>query len=197
MSGMSKRIVLGLSAAAITVGAGGRRIRDGPGRRRTGSRAWTWRSRPVRRTRRTWRPIRTRRPRRTGRTDGRSRTDDARAAGSDERPAGSGEADSRLASRRAASARRTRDGGARRARISRDRSGAFDETLIRTRAADVAAVEADETVARARIYAEVFQILTAGSAGEAEDDAGGTCSSGGAERSAGSRGTEVGRVASH
>jgi Spy/CpxP family protein refolding chaperone len=40
-------------------------------------------------------------------------------------------------------------------------SGAFDETLIRTRAADVAAVEADETVMRARIYAEVLQILTA------------------------------------
>jgi Spy/CpxP family protein refolding chaperone len=37
----------------------------------------------------------------------------------------------------------------------------FDETLIRTRAADVAAVEADETVLRARIYAEVVQILTA------------------------------------
>jgi Spy/CpxP family protein refolding chaperone len=29
-------------------------------------------------------------------------------------------------------------------------SGAFDETLIRTRAADVAAVEADETIMRAR-----------------------------------------------
>jgi protein CpxP len=40
-------------------------------------------------------------------------------------------------------------------------SGAFDETLIRTRAADVAAVEADESVMRARIYAEVLQILTA------------------------------------
>jgi Spy/CpxP family protein refolding chaperone len=40
-------------------------------------------------------------------------------------------------------------------------NGAFDETLIRTRAADVAAVEADETVMRARIYAEVLQILTA------------------------------------
>jgi len=39
-------------------------------------------------------------------------------------------------------------------------SGAFDEALIRTRAADVAAVEADETVLRARIYAEVLQILT-------------------------------------
>src|SRR5262245_4927915 len=36
----------------------------------------------------------------------------------------------------------------------------FDEALIRTRAADVAAVEADETVLRARIYAEVLQILT-------------------------------------
>jgi Spy/CpxP family protein refolding chaperone len=40
-------------------------------------------------------------------------------------------------------------------------SGDFDETLIRTRAADAAAVEADETVMRARIYAEVLQILTA------------------------------------
>jgi Spy/CpxP family protein refolding chaperone len=39
-------------------------------------------------------------------------------------------------------------------------SGAFDETVIRARAADVAAVEADETVLRARIYAEVLQILT-------------------------------------
>jgi Spy/CpxP family protein refolding chaperone len=39
-------------------------------------------------------------------------------------------------------------------------SSAFDETLIRTRSADVAAVEADETVLRARIYAEVLQILT-------------------------------------
>jgi Spy/CpxP family protein refolding chaperone len=39
-------------------------------------------------------------------------------------------------------------------------SGEFDETLVRTRAADVAAVEADETVLRARIYAEVLQILT-------------------------------------
>src|SRR5262245_3493658 len=39
-------------------------------------------------------------------------------------------------------------------------SGAFDEALIRTRAADVASVEADQTVLRARIYAEVLQILT-------------------------------------
>ena len=39
-------------------------------------------------------------------------------------------------------------------------SGSFDEALVRTRAADVAAVEADETVLRARIYAEVLQILT-------------------------------------
>jgi Spy/CpxP family protein refolding chaperone len=36
----------------------------------------------------------------------------------------------------------------------------FDESLVRARAADVAAVDADQTVARARIYAEVFQILT-------------------------------------
>jgi Spy/CpxP family protein refolding chaperone len=40
-------------------------------------------------------------------------------------------------------------------------SEAFDEALIRSRAADVAAVEADETVLRARIYSQVFQILTA------------------------------------
>ena len=39
-------------------------------------------------------------------------------------------------------------------------SGGFDDALIRTRSADVAAVEADETVLRARIYAEVLQILT-------------------------------------
>jgi Spy/CpxP family protein refolding chaperone len=39
-------------------------------------------------------------------------------------------------------------------------SGAFDETTIRTRAADVAAVEADETVMRASVYAQVLQILT-------------------------------------
>ena len=37
---------------------------------------------------------------------------------------------------------------------------AFDESVVRARAADVAAVDADATVARARIYAEVFQILT-------------------------------------
>ena len=36
----------------------------------------------------------------------------------------------------------------------------FDESVIRARAADVGAVEADETVVRARVYAEVFQILT-------------------------------------
>jgi Spy/CpxP family protein refolding chaperone len=39
-------------------------------------------------------------------------------------------------------------------------SGAFDETVIRSRAADVAAAEADESVLRGRIYAEVLQILT-------------------------------------
>ena len=39
-------------------------------------------------------------------------------------------------------------------------SPTFDESLIRARAADVAAIEADQTVARARIYAEVFHILT-------------------------------------
>ena len=36
-----------------------------------------------------------------------------------------------------------------------------DEALIRQRSADVAAIEADMAVARARAHAEVFQILTA------------------------------------
>lgn len=36
----------------------------------------------------------------------------------------------------------------------------FDESAVRTRAAEVAAIDADMAVARARIYAEVFQILT-------------------------------------
>ena len=40
-------------------------------------------------------------------------------------------------------------------------SGTFDESAIRARAADVAAVEADVAVAQGRIYSEVFQILTA------------------------------------
>jgi periplasmic protein CpxP/Spy len=39
-------------------------------------------------------------------------------------------------------------------------SPAFDESAVRARAADVAAVEADMAVARARIYNEVYQILT-------------------------------------
>src|SRR5262245_39186871 len=39
-------------------------------------------------------------------------------------------------------------------------SGAFDETVIRARAADVAGVEADEAVLRGRVFAEVLQILT-------------------------------------
>ena len=39
-------------------------------------------------------------------------------------------------------------------------SAAFDEGVIRARAADVAAVEADAAVARARIFAEAYQILT-------------------------------------
>jgi len=39
-------------------------------------------------------------------------------------------------------------------------SPSFDETVIRQRAADVAAVDADQAVMRARIYAEVLQILT-------------------------------------
>jgi Spy/CpxP family protein refolding chaperone len=39
-------------------------------------------------------------------------------------------------------------------------SSSFDEGVIRARAADVAAVEADESVLRARVYGEVLQILT-------------------------------------
>src|SRR3954462_4659994 len=39
-------------------------------------------------------------------------------------------------------------------------AGSVDEGLIRTRAADVAAVEADETVLHARVYSEVLQVLT-------------------------------------
>jgi Spy/CpxP family protein refolding chaperone len=37
----------------------------------------------------------------------------------------------------------------------------FDEATVRTRSAEVAAIDADMTVARARIYSEVFQALTA------------------------------------
>jgi protein CpxP len=37
----------------------------------------------------------------------------------------------------------------------------FDEATVRTRAAELAALEADGAVARARGYAEVYQILTA------------------------------------
>jgi Spy/CpxP family protein refolding chaperone len=36
----------------------------------------------------------------------------------------------------------------------------FDEGLIRAKAAEVAAVEADQIVANARIFAEAYQILT-------------------------------------
>jgi protein CpxP len=36
----------------------------------------------------------------------------------------------------------------------------FDEAAVRTRAAEIAAVEADMAVARARVYAEVYQVLT-------------------------------------
>jgi periplasmic protein CpxP/Spy len=39
-------------------------------------------------------------------------------------------------------------------------SPSFDEGLVRTRAAEVAALDADLAVARARIFADVFQILT-------------------------------------
>ena len=40
-------------------------------------------------------------------------------------------------------------------------TGTFDESAIRARAADVAAVDADVAVAQGRVYGEVFQILTA------------------------------------
>jgi periplasmic protein CpxP/Spy len=39
-------------------------------------------------------------------------------------------------------------------------SGSFDEGLVRTKAADVANVESDMAVLNARIYSEIFQILT-------------------------------------
>jgi protein CpxP len=39
-------------------------------------------------------------------------------------------------------------------------SPTFDESAVRARAADVATVEADMAVARARLYNEVYQILT-------------------------------------
>lgn len=39
-------------------------------------------------------------------------------------------------------------------------SPTFDESAVRARAADVASVEADMAVARARLYNEVYQILT-------------------------------------
>jgi protein CpxP len=39
-------------------------------------------------------------------------------------------------------------------------SPSFDEGLIRARAAELAAIEADMAVSRARVFADVFQILT-------------------------------------
>ena len=39
-------------------------------------------------------------------------------------------------------------------------SPSFDEALVRAKAAEVAAIDADMAVARARIFADVFQILT-------------------------------------
>jgi periplasmic protein CpxP/Spy len=39
-------------------------------------------------------------------------------------------------------------------------TGTFDESAVRSRAADVAGVDADQAVAQARIYGEVYQILT-------------------------------------
>ena len=40
-------------------------------------------------------------------------------------------------------------------------TGTFDESAIRARSADVATVDADTAVAQARIFGEVFQVLTA------------------------------------
>jgi Spy/CpxP family protein refolding chaperone len=40
-------------------------------------------------------------------------------------------------------------------------SGTLDEGLVRTRASEVAAAEADIAVAQARLYADLFQVLTA------------------------------------
>jgi protein CpxP len=39
-------------------------------------------------------------------------------------------------------------------------TGAFDEGAVRARAAEVAAVESDMAVAQARVFSEVYQILT-------------------------------------
>jgi Spy/CpxP family protein refolding chaperone len=39
-------------------------------------------------------------------------------------------------------------------------TGSFDESAIRARAADVAAIDADQAVAQARVYQEVVQVLT-------------------------------------
>ena len=39
-------------------------------------------------------------------------------------------------------------------------SPSFDEGLVRAKAAELAAIDADMAVSRARIFADVFQILT-------------------------------------
>ena len=39
-------------------------------------------------------------------------------------------------------------------------TGTFDESAVRARAADVAAVDADQAVAQAHVYGEIFQILS-------------------------------------
>jgi periplasmic protein CpxP/Spy len=49
---------------------------------------------------------------------------------------------------------------ARRALHAATTSASFDEGLVRARAAELASVEADLAVSRARIYADVFEILT-------------------------------------
>ena len=55
---------------------------------------------------------------------------------------------------------RTRAGQAHQALQAAVTSATFDESAVRTRAAETATVDADVAVAEARIYAEVYQILT-------------------------------------
>lgn len=55
---------------------------------------------------------------------------------------------------------RTRAAQAHQALRSAVTSATFDEPAVRTRAAEVAAVDTDVAVAEARIYAEIYQILT-------------------------------------
>ena len=92
--------------------------------------------------------------------------------GSDRRAEGSDQDHRRLAQGRVEGARRSRPRGA----LALDdaiTADTVDEAMIRQKAADAAAVDADMAVARAHAHAEVLQILTRGSEGTAQDDAGG------------------------